>query len=307
MRPLRDRIKSLSVKFVPLHILIVGGDGTIGGALKQTLAAAGHNVIVTTRHRDRVTGATVFLDLAEPHDALPHVDVAVICAAMTRFSDCRNLPELARQVNVTSLVAICSELVSRGARVIMLSTSAVFDCLSPHVKDSHRPDPRSIYGRLKAEAEQGVLALGGNSTVLRLTKVLSCDNGILAHWISELRCGQSVQAFDDHRFCPITLGDAIEAITALIERGEQGVYQISGAADIGFADAARHLASRIGASPQQVIAVKAAESGVPNDEITAFTSLDTSRLSGLTGYVPLPPRAVIDRVFAAAFVKARAQ
>src|ERR1039458_5945202 len=59
MRPLRDRIKSLSVKFVPLHILIVGGDGTIGGALKQTLAAAGHNVIVTTRHRDRVTGATI--------------------------------------------------------------------------------------------------------------------------------------------------------------------------------------------------------------------------------------------------------
>jgi dTDP-4-dehydrorhamnose reductase len=303
----KDRIRSLSVRSLPQRILIVGGDGTIGGALKKNLVVAGHNVVATTRHRDRVTAATIFLDLAEPHDELPRVDVAVICAAMTRFSDCRNLPELARKVNVTAPVAICGDLVARGTRVILLSTCAVFDCLSPHVDGGHRPDPRSIYGRLNADAEQGVLSLGANSTVLRLTKVLNRHKGIMARWISELRSGQSVQAFDDHRFCPITIGDAIEAITALVERGEQGIYQISGSADISFADAAWYLAGRLGASMQQVIAVRAAESGVPIDEIAAFTSLDTNRLSGLTGYVPLPPRAVIDDVFADAFPTARAQ
>jgi dTDP-4-dehydrorhamnose reductase len=293
--------------FVSLHILIIGADGTVGRALKQYLAAAGHDVIVTTRHRDRVNDATIFLDMAAPHSSFPPVDIAVICAAMTRFSDCRNLSQLARQVNVTAPVALSRDLASRGTRVILLSTSAVFDCLSPHVKGSHRRAPRSIYGRLKAEAEEGVLALGDNATVLRLTKVLSCNSGILNRWISELRCGRIVQAFEDHRFCPITLDDALEAIAALIERGNSGVYQVSGAADISFEEAARYLAGRIGVPPQRVIAVKAAENRVPLEEITPFTSLDTSRLTALTGYVPLPPRAVIDRIFASSFAGERAQ
>ena len=69
------------------------------------LAAAGHDVIATTRQRDRVNSATTFLDMGEGLGALPRADVAVICAAITRFSDCRNFPELARQVNVTAPVA----------------------------------------------------------------------------------------------------------------------------------------------------------------------------------------------------------
>jgi dTDP-4-dehydrorhamnose reductase len=290
-----------------LRILIIGGDGTIGRALRRYLSAAGHDVMATTRHRDRVSPTTSFLDMAESHGALPSADVAVICAAMTRFSDCRNLPELARRVNVTAPVALCRDLVARGSRVIFLSTSAVFDCLSPHVKESHPPAPRSVYGRLKAEAEGGVLALGAKATVLRLTKILSCHSGILAHWVGAFKCGQSVQAFEDHGMCPITLDDALQAISALIEKEASGVYQLSGAADISFEQAARHLADRIGVPPQSVIAVKAVEHGVPLDEITPFTSLDTSRLSALTGYVPPPPRAVIDRVFSSSFAGARTQ
>lgn len=290
-----------------LRILIVGGDGVIGGALERKLATMGHDVAVTTRHLERVTEGTVFLDLARPHVALPRAKYAVICAAMTRFSDCREMPELARQINVTAPVALCADLVSRGTRVVLLSTSAVFDGRTPHVDANKPPSPRSMYGRLKADTERGVLALGENASVLRLTKVLSRETGILAQWISELKSGRNIRAFDDHRFCPIMLDDALDAIAALIEGGGSGIYQVSGSADISFAEAARHLAARIGVSPLQVTAVKAGESGVPPDEITPFTSLDASRLSSLTGYVPPRPYTVIDKVFAASLSPACAQ
>lgn len=298
----------MAIKAIPrLRILIVGGDGAIGHELNRFLAATGHDVIATTRHRDRVDSTTLFLDMAESQTALPRVDVAVICAAITRFSDCRNFPEVARRVNVTAPVALSRELASRGTRTLLLSTSAVFDCLSPHVKENHRAAPRSVYGRLKAEAEVGVLALGNKTTVLRLTKILRCNSGVMTQWISDLRRGETIQAFADHRLCPITLNDALEAIGAIIEHGESGVYQVSGAADISFEEAARHLAARIGVPAQRVIAAKAAANGLPIDEITPFTSLDTSRLSALTGYVPLPPQAVIDKVFAASFALTRPQ
>ena len=291
-----------------LRILIVGGDGIIGGALERKLAIMGHDVAVTTRHRERVTEGTVFLDLARPHVALARAKYAVICAAMTRFSDCREMPELARQINVTAPVALCADLVSRGTRVILLSTSAVFDGRTPHVGASKPPSPRSMYGRLKAEAERRVLALGENASVLRLTKVLSRETGILAQWVGELKSGRNIQAFDDHRFCPITLDNALDTIAALIEGGgESGIYQVSGSADISFVEAARHLAARIGVPPQRVTAVNAEECGVPAEEITPFTSLDTSRLSALTGFVPPQPYAVIDRAFATSLAPACAR
>ena len=250
----------------------------IGHELRQYLAAVGHDVIATTRHRDRINSTTVFLNMAEDQNTftLPRVDAAVICAAITRFSDCRNFPELARQVNVIAPVVISKKLISRGTRVLLLSTSAVFDCLSPHVKGSNRPAPRTAYGRLKAEAEKNVLDLSDTATVLRLTKVIRPDSGVLTQWISNLRSGQTVQAFNDHRLCPIALDDALDAIGAIIEHGKSGVYQVSGADDISFEEAARHLADRVGVPQQRVIAVTAAEKGVPIDEITPFTSLDTA-------------------------------
>jgi dTDP-4-dehydrorhamnose reductase len=189
----------------------------------------------------------------------------------------------------------------------LLSTSAVFDGRTPHVDASKPPSPRSVYGRLKADAERGVLALGENASVLRLTKVLSRETGILAQWVGEMKSGRNIQAFDDHRFCPIMLDDALDAIAALIEGGGSGIYQVSGSADISFVEASWHLAARIGVPPQRVTAVNAEECGVPAEEITPFTSLDTSRLSALTGFVPPQPYAVIDRVFATSLAPACAQ
>jgi nucleoside-diphosphate-sugar epimerase len=137
--------------------------------------------------------------------------------------------------------------------------------------------------------------------------VLFPDQGILARWIDDLRDGQTVRAFTDHRLSPITLDDTLKAIGAITEHADGGVYQLSGGTDISFEEAARHLAARVGASQQKVIGVKAADSGVPSDEITPYTSLDTSRLKALIGYNPLHPRIVIDTVFAGALAKERLQ
>jgi dTDP-4-dehydrorhamnose reductase len=285
---------------MPLRVLIVGGDGTIGRALRRKLTEQGLTVIVTTRRPGVVADGAVFLDFTMPQGDLPRVDVAVICAAMTRFNECRDKPELAWQINVAAPAAICENLVSQGTRVIFLSTSAVFDCRQPRVNAAEPTVPCSVYGRLKAAAERQILALGERATVLRLSKVLSYENGVLPRWIGELKRGDSIEAFEDHGFCPITIDDAVDGIVALVMGGHSGIYQASGSDDISFAEAARHLAFRLGVPSHRVIAVKAKDCGLPAEEITPFTSLDSSRLTDLTGFIPPHPLAVIDRVFAAA-------
>jgi dTDP-4-dehydrorhamnose reductase len=284
-----------------LRALVIGADGVIGSALCDHLARCGHTLFGTTRRKNKVdSNLTLFLDLAEPRiatDHLPDVDIAIICAAMARFAECRMQPHLARRVNVTAPIAVARRLVERGAFVVRLSSSAVFDCRIPRVRADRPTDPRSIYGRLQAEAEEAVLGLGKNASILRLTKIMTSDFALIRNWIAALARGDSIEAFEDHALCPLPLASVVDAATAVLELGQGGIFQVSGAADISYADLARHLVRRLGLPSAKVVPVRALDKGVPADEVTPFTSMDTARLTAITGFVPPQPLTVFDDVF----------
>jgi dTDP-4-dehydrorhamnose reductase len=280
-----------------LRVIVVGADGVIGKALCGQLVRRGHRVIGTTRRAAQSSSDDrLFVDMsASSLPKLPDADVAIICAAMSRFADCRRDPELAHRVNVAARLTLARDVTRSGGRALMLSSSAVFDCSRPHMNADAPTAPRSVYGTLLAEAEAGILDMGG--IVLRLTKVISPDGGYLGSCLVALGEGRTIRAFEDHRFCPITLPTVVEGITAVAEQSEDGIFQLSGSEDISYADAARHLADRLGVSRSHVEGVRAADNGIPIDEITPYTSLDTGRLTALTGYRPASPRSVLDDVF----------
>ena len=284
-----------------LRALVIGADGVIGSALCDHLERCGHTLFGTTRRKNKVdSNRTLLLDLAEPRiatDHLPDVDIAIICAAMARFADCRMQPDLARRVNVTAPIAVARRLVERGAFVVRLSSSAVFDCRIPRVRADRPTDPRSIYGRLQAEAEEAVLGLGKNASILRLTKIMTSDFALIRNWIAALARGDSIEAFEDHALCPLPLASVVDAATAVLELGQGGIFQVSGAADISYADLARHLVRRLGLPSAKVVPVRAVDKGVPADEVTPFTSMDTARLTAITGFVPPEPLSVFDDIF----------
>jgi dTDP-4-dehydrorhamnose reductase len=287
-----------------MRCLIIGVDGSFGGALSRSLQSLGHEVVATTRRRDRASDH-LFLDLAAPLPPLAQVDVAVICAAMARLDDCRRYPELAHRVNVEAPLELARTLTRSGARVILLSTSSVFGCLVPHVEENGSPAPRGAYARLKAEAEARLLELGPLISVLRLTKVVKPNLGLLSEWIRHLGDGRPVRAFDDSRFCPLTVAHVVDAVTTVIEGGQGGVYHVSGAADVSYAAAAKFFAQRIGVANDLVEPVHGVDSGLPYEELTPFSSLATSRLSRLNGFVPPEAFEVLQDVYAPEISAAR--
>ena len=279
-----------------MRCLIVGVDGSFGGTLSRSLQSRGHEVVATTRRRER-DGEHPFLDLAAPLPPLPQVDVAVICAAMARLEECRQYPELAHRVNVAAPLDIARTLTQAGARVILLSTSSVFGCLTPHIEESARPGPRSVYARIKAEAEARLLELGSLVSVLRLTKVVKPNAGLQSEWIRHLGECRPVQAFDDCRFCPLTVAHVVDAITAVVEGGQGGAYHLSGATDVSYAEAASFFAERIGVANQLIQPMRGVDSGLSDGELTRFTSLACGRLTRLTGFVPPAPLDVLQHVY----------
>ena len=282
------------------RVLIIGVDSTIGRAAAEALVRRGDDVTGTTRRPDASgPGTRVQLDLAAPDavaTSLPAADAAIICAAMARYADCREQPDRARAVNVTAPVALARQLAGRGTRVVLLSTSAVFDCRTPKVPADRSTAPTSAYGAFKAEAEAAILALGPMASVLRLTKVIVPDMPLFAGWIEALRRGEPVQAFGDLTFSPISTQDAVEAVLAVASDKGGGIYQVSGAGDMSYADAAQHFCRRLGRSPDLVQSVRATDNGIPESEVAYYTTLDTGRLTALTGWSPPRPDKVLDTV-----------
>jgi dTDP-4-dehydrorhamnose reductase len=274
--------------------LVIGGDSVVGRALSPALERRGHRVTPTTRRMP--ADGWLKLDLAAPlPTSLPECEVAFFCAAITGFAANRESPRLAERVNVSAPAQLARDLASRGAKVILLSTSAVLDCQVPHMRDDRPYAPRGAYGRHKVAAEQAFLALGSRASVLRLTKVVDQGDSRLHEWTAALRQGKAVRAFDDHRFSPLGKEHVVEALIAVAEKGDGGIYQVSGRDDWSYADLARELARRVGASAGLVQACSAASAGIPADEVTPYTSLDTSRLEALHGFAAPGGVEVLER------------
>jgi dTDP-4-dehydrorhamnose reductase len=239
-----------------------------------------------------------YLDLAEVGpslQALPEIEVAVICGGISQFAECRRDPELARRVNVLGPRKLVEWLENRSARTILLSTSAVFDGKIPQVRAEDTRNPQSLYGKTKVEAEDAVLSSSGGA-VLRMTKLVSSNSPLLKGWNDSLAKGLPVRAFHDHSLSPIQSDAVIEAIGAMIELKASGLFQVSGCCDISYYDAATYIGRRLG-QPDSLIQARSARESLPDEEVFAYTSLDCRRLEALIGYDSPTPESVIDAIF----------
>jgi dTDP-4-dehydrorhamnose reductase len=277
-----------------MRALIVGVDGMIGRALLAALAAAGVACTGTSRRPDRAA-AVHRLDLREAPDvdALPAADMAFLCAGLAKEAACLADPAQARQVNVESPIAIARAMRGRGASVVLLSSTAVFDGSTALRGEAEATCPRTAYGRLKEEAECRILDLGGTA-VLRLTKVFPRDMPLLAGWRRALSAGEAIKPLHDTNVAPVTLSQVTDALVALGRARAEGIFHQSAARDVSYAAIARHLAARLHADVSLIRPWSRSEAGIVEPDWGPHTCLATGRLTRLTGFQPPEPLDVGD-------------
>ena len=222
--------------------LIVGGDSLIGSALSAYWVKKGVLHEWSTRNTDQVTEARPYLDLSsKTWQSLEgkYYSAVVLCAAITKLSDCEKNPVMARNINVLATTELAKLMSSRGSHILLLSTSQVFDGNSLKNRfEYERVCPVTEYGRQKAEAERCILELP-QSTVLRLTKVTHPGLAILAKWQSSLEAGRPIEAFVDLNLAPIPLANVVTRIDELIGKCETGVFHLFNECEISYYEFAR--------------------------------------------------------------------
>jgi len=249
--------------------LIVGTDGTIGSALGKAMRDRGMEVWATSRRHD--VGSlrkAIYLDLSEPDRLrLPTApNCAFLCAARSGFLECEQSRDATYRVNVVGSVAIATHLLSRGVFVVLLSSSAVYDGLTPLPEESLDPSPTTEYGRQKAEAEKRLLQLDagrGNVAIVRLTKVFSSRTPVVRGFMRHLEKGERFEAFSDLYISPVSLRYVVAALMEIERRRSGGIFHLSGSIEQSYADFARRLAGKMGVSPDLVGESTVEESPTP--------------------------------------------
>lgn len=160
-----------------MKILLLGKGGQVGWELQRSLAVIGDVAAL-----DFDDGG----DFTQPEALLARVQalapqVIVNAAAHTAVDKAESEPELARQINATTPTLLAIEAKRLGALFVHYSTDYVFDGSGSQPRDEDAPiAPLSVYGRTKAEGEEGIRASGCQHLILRTSWVYGARGGNFA-------------------------------------------------------------------------------------------------------------------------------
>ncbi|HEX2022573.1 MAG TPA: lipopolysaccharide biosynthesis protein RfbH [Candidatus Thermoplasmatota archaeon] len=234
----------------PRRALVVGASGLVGGALVAVLEREGFQVAAASRSRAGEKGVTMDVRDAASVDAAfakARPDVVFLAVNASGGVDaCEKDPREAHAVNVDGTRHVAQAAKRAGARLVYYSTDYVFDGKGGPYGEDAPPNPVSVYGRTKAEAERIVRdADPDRHLVLRTTAVFGWDRGsknfAMQVW-EKLSAGQPMRVPHDQLTNPTLAEFLAEVSVRLVQQGETGTLNVVGRDRVSRADLGRELA-----------------------------------------------------------------
>lgn len=200
-------------------VLVTGGDGQVGRALRRHLPDARFSSRAELDVRDRAAVTT----------ACERADVVIHLAALTDVDGCERQPDLARSINTDGTRNIAEVAAERGARVIYVSTDYVFDgTKAGEYSETDRPRPVNVYGTTKLAGEAYV-AEGRDNLIVRTSWVFGEGPNFVATIRALGRERSEIAVVDDQRGRPTAAAGLASVIAALLDTTATGIVHAPGA------------------------------------------------------------------------------
>ncbi len=220
-----------------MNIFIAGASGLIGGNCWNYFKQQGWTV--TGSHYSYPLPHTVFfntLDLQDPRNHRlddPYPDTIVHCGALTHVDYCEQHPEESYEKTVQSTMNLVDWARDRKLGFVYLSTDYVFDGMQGPYREEDTPNPLSVYGTHKREAERYVLENIPQALILRVTNVYGKEargKNFVARILSQCLAAEKLRLrlpYDQYA-SPTNAWDIARAMYLLIRDRRTGIFHIGG-------------------------------------------------------------------------------
>ncbi len=268
----------------PTVPLVLGAGGMLGAAVARVLEKEFPDTVSATRAEADVTDR--FRLEAEVERLRP--TVIVNCAAYTDVDGCELDADRARRVNAEGAENAALAAAAAGCRLVHISTDFVFDGRSrrPYL-ESDPTGPLSQYGRTKLEGERRVAAAHPDPLIVRTSWLYGHGRSNFVDAIrTRSRDGGILKVVDDQFGSPTYVADLAEALPLLLAIERRGLVHFANAGHCSRHDLASAVVTILGA-PCRLERITTEEAGRIAVR-PAFSALDTSLYTRLTGRVPRP-------------------
>jgi len=216
-----------------MKILITGGSSLLGKALIETKPENHQiehtwytNMVDVPSHRLNIT------DKSQVGYVFSQVqpDIVIHCAAMGSVDYTEDHYQEVKNVNVIGAENILSAIKEHKAKMVFISTNAVFSGSNPPYNEQRARDPVNLYGKLKGDAENRVMD-SENWLVIRPFLLYGWPwPGGRQNWVTAIRdtihIGVPMLMVDDVIWQPTYVVDVAETIWKLLETNNE-IYHIS--------------------------------------------------------------------------------
>lgn len=242
---------------MPTKILVTGSNGLLGQKLTDLLLKRSDYELIATskgtnRHPHKDGYVYQELDVTNLQEveniiAKYKPDAVIHTAAMTNVDQCETEVEMCRKLNVDAVQNLVDANKIHPFYLVHLSTDFIFDGTKGPYKEEDAPNPLSLYGKSKNDAEQLLLKSNLKYAILRTIIVygvaadMSRSNIVL--WAkSALEKGSPMKVVNDQYRMPTLAEDLADACLLAIEKKAQGIYHISGKDYMSIIELVRRVA-----------------------------------------------------------------
>ena len=254
-------------------MLVTGASGYLGGAVAALCSA-----VPAPRVDIRDLGALSALFAV--------VRPATVIHTATTLGNKGGAPEDLWPVVAAGAANVAVAARSVGARLVHVSSDAIFAGRDAPYTEADVPSPVFDYGAAKAAAEEAVAAVDPAAAIVRTSADRLGRPGRAVQARAHLprsRAGHGRGAlFTDEIRCPIAVDDLAAALVALAATDHAGVLNIAGPEALSRHELGVRVAGRHGVAPHAVPASTLAASGLHRPGKVVLDSSAAGKLLGLT-------------------------
>jgi dTDP-4-dehydrorhamnose reductase len=209
-----------------VRFLIIGGSGYLGSVLTRQAVAAGHEVLATYLRRPGDAGGARWRQLdirmrPDVDEMVAAVRADAIVNAAYRSGEWQATADGAANVAVAA--------VRQGARLVHMSSDAVFAGSATAYDEGAVPDPITRYGAAKAAAETAIRAVDPSGAIVRTSLIIGDGRSPHEAAVHDLATGRRDGVlFSDEIRCPVHVADLAAALLELAAAESAGIHNVAG-------------------------------------------------------------------------------